>query len=66
MTLSQREKAFIVMAAFALAIFVFIRFLYLPGQARIADLQVANQQLDKEQQRLEAVLQNQNDTQPVN
>jgi Tfp pilus assembly protein PilO len=65
MTLSQREKAFIVMAVFALAIFVFIRFLYLPGQARIADLQTANQQLGQEQQRLEAILQKQEESKPV-
>lgn len=65
MTLSQREKAFIVMAVFALAIFVFIRFLYLPGQARIADLQVANQQLDQGQLRLETILEKQKEDQPV-
>lgn len=65
MTLSQREKTLIVIAIFALAIFVFIRFLYLPGQDRIADLQAANQQLDLEQQRLEAILEKQEKSQPV-
>lgn len=65
MILSNREKALLVIAVLALAIFGYIRFLYMPAQARITDLQTANQQLGQEQQRLEAILQKQEESEPV-
>lgn len=65
MILSNREKALLVIAVLALAIFGYIRFLYMPVQARITDLQTANQQLGQEQQRLEAILQKQEESEPV-
>lgn len=65
MMLSQREKGLIVLAVFTLAIFVFIRFIYLPGQDRIADLEATNQQLAQEQLRLAAILQQQDEGLPV-
>lgn len=66
MSLSQREKTLIVIAVYALALFCFIWFLYLPGQARIAALQADNQQLTQEQTRLEAIRQKQEQSKPVN
>ena len=65
MSLSQREKTLIVIAVYALAIFCFVMFLYLPGQAKIAALQADNQQLTQEQTRLEAIRQKQEQSKPV-
>ena len=65
MSLSQREKTLMVIAVYALAIFCFVMFLYLPGQAKIATLQADNQQLTLEQTQLEAILQKQEQSKPV-
>jgi len=65
MSLSQREKTLIIIAVYALAIFCFVMFLYLPGQAKIAALQADNQQLTQEQTRLEAIRQKQEQSKPV-
>ncbi len=65
MNLSPRERTMIVVAAYALAFFCFIWFLYLPLQSRTADLQADNQQLIQEKTRLEAIRKKQEQQTPV-
>lgn len=65
MNLSPRERTMIVVAAYALAFFCFVWFLYLPLQSRTADLQADNQQLIQEKTRLEAIRKKQEQQTPV-
>lgn len=65
MTLSPRERTLILIAVYALALFIFVWFLYLPQQARSSALQADNQQLAQEKMRLEAIRQKQEQKETV-
>ncbi len=59
MNLSSREKTLAVLAVYALVLFLFIRFVYLPQQTLLKILQTENQQLAQGKMHLEAIMQKQ-------
>jgi len=65
MSLSQREKTLIIIAVYALAIFCFVWFLYLPQHGKLQALQANHEELTQEKMRLEAIRQKQEQEKPV-